>query len=289
MSILGDQILDTRYTSARPEKLFISIGGISCAIIGHDPYFFDLLRARYQWFQSSGPATYEILVRLLSSEEFTLEDVGQPLYPPINRVNSGNNYIIRQADNPFVAVVNTLSKKVLVKLSSSQYCFDSFLRMLFTLILADERGLLLHASAVSENGRGSVFFGPSGSGKTTVTQLSTGRTILTDELGIIRPYNGKYRVYGTPFWGDFMPYRCNVWAELTGLYSLKKDHRNSLVPLNKVQAVNYLYKCVPFFSNDNQLLGRIHDTCCALVDTVPVYELHFRPDTSFWQLVTEHS
>jgi hypothetical protein len=289
MGIRGDRVLDTQHIPSGTRKLSISIGGIRCVILCHDTSFIDLLRARYQWFESPGPAVYEILVRLVPIELLTLDNVRLPAHPHIKKVNSSDNYIIKEAGNLFVAVANTFSKKVLVKLWKSKYCFDSFLRILFTLILTDERGLLLHASAVSENGRGSVFFGPSGSGKTTITRLSSGRTILSEEMVIIKPHNGGYRVYGTPFWGDFSPDRSSTRAELDCLYSIKKDQRNSLMLLDKSQAVKNLYQCVPFFSDDGQLQNRIFDTCRTLVDAVPVYELHFLPDPSFWQVLNEHS
>ena len=289
MSIRGDRVLDTQHIPSGTRKLSISIGGIRCAIICHDTGFIDLLRARYQWFESPGPAVYEILVRLVPIEDLTLENVRMPSHPLIKKVNSGENYIIKQAGNLFIAVANTFSKKVLVKMWKSEYCFDSFLRILFTLILTDERGLLFHASAVSENGRGSVFFGPSGSGKTTIARLSSGRTILSEEMVIIKPHNGGYRVYGTPFWSEFTPDRSNARAELDGLYSLKKDQANSIVSLDKLRAATNIYQCVPFFSDDGQLQSRILDTCRTLVDAIPVYELHFLPDPSFWQVLNEHS
>ena len=271
------------------ERFFITIGGINCAIISQDISFLNLLRTRYQWFESSGPATYEILVRPVPIEEFTLEDMGQLSSPLVKKVNSGANYIMRGADDPFVAVVNTSSKKALVKTWNNQYCFDSFFRMLFTLILIDEMGLLLQASAVSEGGRGSVFFGPSGSGKTTIARLSGDRIVLSDELVLIRPHNGRYRVYGTPFGGEFTLGQSNARAEIGGLFLLHKDIKNGLVPLDKVQAVTNLYHCVPFFSDDSRLLNRLIDTCRTLADTVPVYELHFLPDPSFWQVLNEQS
>jgi hypothetical protein len=286
---VGNQLLDTQHLPSLSRKFFISIGGIRCAIFSYDTGFLDLLQARYRWFESSGPAAYEILIKLVSLEDLTLENAKMPLQPMIKKVNSGDNYIIKQADNQFVAVVNTSSKKVLLKMRKSEYCFDSFLRMLFTLILVDERGFLLQASAVSENGRGSVFFGPSGSGKSTVARLSEERTVLSDELVLVKPHNGGYRVYGTPFWSGFSPDWSNARAELSGLYSLKKAQTNGLMSLDRVQALTKLYQCVPFFKGDVQLQKRILGACFALVNTVPVYELHFLPDLSFWQVLNESS
>jgi len=289
MSIPADRVLDKQRIPSRTQKLSISIGGIRCAIISHDTSFLDLLRTRYQWFESSGPAAYEILARLMPIEDLTINNARIYSHVLIKKVNSGDNYIIKQADKLFVAVANTSSRKVLIKMCRSEDCFDSFLRMLFTLILIDERGLLLHASAVSENGRGSVFFGPSGSGKTTIAQLSAGRTLLSDEMVIIKPHNGGYRVYGTPFWGELIPGRSNARAKLGGLYLLKKDHMNSLMSLDRMQALLNLYQCVPFFDDDSQLRSRILDNCRTLVDAIPIYELHFLPDLSFWQILNEHN
>jgi len=246
-----------------------------------------MLRARYQSFESLDPATYEILVQLVPLFDLSFDNMGDLSRIEVKRISTGDDYIIRRKDNPFVAMVNTLSRKALVKMWDSEYCFDSFLRIFYSLILADEGGLLLHASSTSDRGRANVFFGPSGSGKTTVARLSQDRTVLTDELAIIKPWDGKYQVYGTPFWGEFTPGRSNAQAELNGLYSLKKDQRNSIVPLDKIRAVMDLYRCVLFFSDDSQLLSRILDTCCAVVDKVPIYELHFRQDPSFWEVLNE--
>ena len=288
MDNLDNLLINTQEISSGTERFSISIGGIRFSIICQDTRFLKTLQARYQWFESTGPTTYEILVRILPFEELALENMGQPCHPQVMKINSGDNYIIRRTDNPFLAIVNTLSKKVLVKLWDSEYCFDSFLRMLFTLIMAQEGGLVIHASAISDGEQGDVFFGPSGSGKTTVTRLSTNRIILTDELALIKPHNGEYRVYGTPFWGEFTPGRSNAHARLRGLYSLKKAQKNSLVPMDRVRAVEELYQCVLFFSKDSHLLQLMFNNCCVIVDKVPSYELHFLSDPSFWQVVDRH-
>jgi len=248
--------------------------------------FVDLLGRRYQWFESSFPVDYEILVQLVPRSAFSINSCIETPLITVNEVN-GDNYLVRRADNPFIAEVDIISKKVSLMMWESQYCFDSFLRVFYSLVLAEEGGLVLHGASVCKEGRGRVFFGPSGSGKTTVAKLSQGLNVLTDELVIIRPQNGTYQVYGTPFWGEFSPGRSNIQAELIGLYSLRKDPNNSLVLMDKLRAVTELYQCVLFFGKGRRLLGCVLDACCALADQVPVYELHFRPDPDFWRVVDD--
>jgi len=267
------------------KKLTISIGDIRCSIHSENSGFLGMLRARYESFESLEPATYEILVQLVPFPDLTSGNIEDISRIDVKRISTEGVYIIRRKDNPFVATVNTLSRKVQVKMWESEYCFDSFLRIFYSLTLVDEGGLLLHASSASDGGRANVFFGPSGSGKTTIARLSQGRTVLTDELAIIKPWGGRYKVYGTPFWGEFTPGRSNVQAELAALYSLKKAQKNSIVPLDKISAVMDLYRCVLFSSDDSQLLSQILDNCYAVVDKVPIYELHFRQDPSFWEML----
>lgn len=276
-----DAVLD----AIRTNRFSICIGGFNLAIKAEDTPFLDELRARYRWFASVGPADYEVAIQLAGLKELAVDNRGQPRGPTISTIYPENIYIIRRTDNPFIAIFDTRTGNISLKMWSSQYCFDSFLRVLFTLLLADQGGLLLHASAIGTEGRGSIFFGSSGSGKTTVTRLSSGRTILTDELALIKPCNGGYRVYGTPFWGEFTPGNSNESADLKGLYLLKKAKSNYLVPLGRAQAIAEIYQCVLFFSNEKHLLGRVLDTCSNLAASVPVQALHFLPDPSFWQIL----
>lgn len=283
--------MNAQVTLSKSGGFSISIGGISFAIYINNTALMETLRSRYRWFESPGSADYEISVTVLPFGELIARgrDTSETVSPQVEVVKSEDKFIIRRADNPFDALVDTSLKKVSVRMWNSQYCFDSFLRILLTLILTDDNGLLLHAAAVSDGKRGLVFFGPSGSGKTTVARLSASRTILTDELALIRSHNGGYRVYGTPFWGEFTPGRSNSQAGLSNLYALKKAGANRLVPVDRVRAVSELYRCVLFFSNEAHLLSRILDTCVSLVNAVPVNELHFLPDPSFWQVVNGQS
>ncbi len=73
--------------------------------------------------------------------------------------------------------------------------------------LARGRGLLVHALAVSDQGRGLLFVGHSGAGKSTLANLYKGRrgvTILGDERILVSRHGPGFLVSGTPWSGGAM-------------------------------------------------------------------------------------
>jgi hypothetical protein len=286
MNILQDIETVARQISVRTERLYISMGGISSAVISRDTEFLKQLQERFGSPESAGKADYEIILIPASYQEFVEDFDSRSLYPFVKRVKSGDNYIIKQNDHPFMAILNTTSRKVLVKMPRDLSSFSSFLRVLYSLILVSEKALLFSAAAVSEKGRGKVFFGPFGSGKTTVACSAPDHSSVVDDIVIIKNHNGRYRVYGTPFQEKFTGENMDsVRAELNGLYLLKKDTENRLLVMNNKKAVSALFRNVIFFSDDARLLGQVLRVCRNLASSVPVYELHFRPDLSFWELI----
>ncbi len=67
--VVRDERLAVKRISSGNRRLSISIGGIRCAVFSHDTGFLDLLRTRYQGFESPGNAVYEILIKLVPIEK----------------------------------------------------------------------------------------------------------------------------------------------------------------------------------------------------------------------------
>lgn len=166
---------------------------------------------------------------------------------------------------------------------------ENFLRALYAWLGVEHGSLLLHSSGVVHKGRGYVFFGASGSGKTTITRLSVGDFILSDDLVMLRRQPGtpsSVAVYGTPFRGDFAEApRLNTSAKLCGLYALVKDQVHELRPINREQAAAMLAACVPFVMSRPDSAGRVLELCQRIVDAQPVQALHFRRDPGFWSVI----
>jgi hypothetical protein len=161
---------------------------------------------------------------------------------------------------------------------------ENFLRVLYAHLCLREGGLLLHAAGVVHEGAGFIFFGPSGSGKSTASRLSLDKTILSDDLVIIRIHGDEVRAYGVPFRGDFPEApRVNMSAALRGLFALVKAPEHAIARIDPPGALARLLACVPFVMIDAAHARRAVEICAQVVERVPVRALRFRPDSGFWK------
>lgn len=163
---------------------------------------------------------------------------------------------------------------------------ENYLRVLYAWCAVRAGGLLLHSAGVVRDGRAFLFFGASGSGKTTVARLSADYAILSDDILMVKPVNGTFQAFGVPFRGEFVDApRANTRAPLAGLYRLRKAAEHRVAPMPPAQAVAALASCTPFVVINPEMGRQVMDICSRLVAQVPVLELHFRKDPSFWRVI----
>ncbi len=270
-------------------KLTIAIGGVGCSILSDDPHFLDQIRSHYLPFESSVPPLYEVMLQPVSTTACATNGEKGLLRPIIKPLGRGGNYLIVQPDNSFSALVNTLSRKALVKMSWTRTSLDSFLRIFYGLVLPNEGGLLVNASSIGDGRQGSLFLSPPECGGTTVARPPHDYKVLGDGLSLVTYRNGRPQVHWTPFAGDPPPGRTNMALDLCAVYSLRTDRRNVVTQLDKARAATELYRTVLLFTYDISLLGQVLDTCYSLVHKIPVYQLRFTPDRSLWQVISQKS
>ena len=76
--------------------------------------------------------------------------------------------------------------------------------ILMICILSRGRGLMVHACGIDDGGKGYLFTGNSAHGKTTMATLWRNHShILNDDRIIIRYQDKRFRMYGTPWHGDY--------------------------------------------------------------------------------------
>ncbi len=162
------------------------------------------------------------------------------------------------------------------------------LRVLLAYLLSESNGMLLHASGVVVNGEAYVFFGRSGSGKSTVAALSKslGYQVLSDDLIALRKLPNGYFVYGLPFKGSHPEAVVSPGRyPLAGIFHLQKSDEVTLSPLQPGRAVGQLLSCLPFFHQDSHAMTRMLPLVSDLILGCGGYELSFRADASFWELL----
>ena len=120
-----------------------------------------------------------------------------------------------------------------------------------------------------------------------MASLSPAGTVLTDEISLLRFENGEWRAYGTPFWGEFRAAGSNWSAPVRGLFRLVQATENRIEPLRRLEMLRALLPNVLFFSSESEANRRLLKILGHAVDSIPGYELAFRKDSAFWEVLPE--
>jgi hypothetical protein len=261
------------------DDLAIAIAGLGAAIVTRDRDVTQLVHDRYKGFVSSGTPEWQL--------EIDVGPVGGGRAHDDVRVSRDGmeaRYTVNRGD--FAGTVDLPARRASVTLAdANEYSLDSFLRILYSLALVAADGVIVHAASLVRNGRAHLFCGPSGSGKTTVARLSPDATLLSDELSIVRMSEARARCHGTPFWGELARAGDDRAAPLGGIFFLHHGARHALDPVVPRRAIERLLPNVLFFARDADLTAGVLDIAADLVEAVPCFDLSFRLDAGFWEIV----
>lgn len=181
--------------------------------------------------------------------------------------------------------------------------------------LAGRGGIIVHAAGVVIEGQAVVLPGVSGAGKSTLSRLlldaGPGESLLSDDRVILRSTPGSpggkgpetfpaesaatpraaaaeplgaFKAWGTPWPGDAQVAR-NASAPLAALLFLVKAAKTEAVPLAPGEAMRRLMPVVSCPWYDKERGSQVLETCGRVVETVPCYDLRFRPDHSVADLL----
>jgi len=260
------------------QESVIEIGGIPIRVSCESPEFVRMLEDRYSGFLSP---------EALSAIQFDVE------LAPSGRIAGEDDVAVRCESGRWLIERNDLraewdaaEQRCRIVQSLNPYSIDTVLRIVHTLILAREGGLLVHAASAVRNGKAFVFAGVSGAGKTTIASLAPADVILlTDEISYLRRKEHGFFAYGTPFAGELARPGENIQAPQAALFFLHKGPENAIVPVRASEAVRRLLENVLFFAHDPELVGLVFETAYELVRRVPAYQLTFVPDQRVWELI----
>lgn len=152
-------------------------------------------------------------------------------------------------------------------------------------------GTFIHACGVDDGNKGYIFAGPSGYGKSTIGKLSLPRTILCDEMVLLKKDDGPGKtVFGTPYVGESKG--LNRGVRCRGIYFIEQSIENALLPIRRMSAAINLIKegiMGNFLSLEGVRnvvsYGTFLPLVLDLLAGIPCYRLRFKKDNSFWRLI----
>lgn len=189
------------------------------------------------------------------------------------------HYIIR---SDFCKARAYLLRKKKNKLSwaISDIIYDA-LQIILIQYLCQKGGIFTHAMGIKDkDGKGLLFVGKSGRGKSTAAKLwhkHSGAKVLNDDRIIVRKFNNRFFIYGTPWHGDFYDYLASRTerARLSSIFFINHSRINNATPMKK-RIFKFFYPCIfPTFW-DSGGLKNIIATSHSLIKNVPCFRLGFR-------------
>jgi len=261
------------------DELSLAIAGLRATVVTRHRDILAVVRDRYKGFLSPGTADWRIEVDVRPATGHRSDDDVL-----VSRDGAPGRFVVRRGD--FAATVDLPVRRASVAfLDANEYSIDSFLRILYSLALVEARGLIVHAASLIRNGRAYLFCGRSGSGKTSLARLSTDATLLSDELSIVRTSDQWARCHGTPFWGELARAGDDGSGRLAGIYFLQHGRQHAVKAVTRRQALERLLPNVLFFARDADLTARVLEIAAGLIEAVPCFDLSFRLDPGFWEVV----
>jgi hypothetical protein len=255
-----------------PTELLLSIGGIAARLsFGAAPEpFLTQVRARYGAFTmpASPDVATGVSLRLRFEPMAPLTDVAAHLAH-----TEAHPLVVKATDKTITIKRWDLSVRLSAKKTRGHvewvgaghcemnpYSLDCVLRVIWSVLLPREDGLLVHSCGLRHAEIGVVFPGASGLGKTTLARKAPDADdVLSDEMIAIRrtPSDGGWRVHGTPFWGDFARGGISMrsWP-LRALAFLAQRDSVEMSPVTSSDAALRLLGCMLCFQTDRAAIER---------------------------------
>jgi hypothetical protein len=174
-----------------------------------------------------------------------------------------------------------------VKMIANGWDIEDFLTP-FSYVLAmnyliPRQGIILHSCGVlSENRKGILFIGLSGTGKSTLASFWRQRhgigAVLNDDRVIVRRIRGQFKLYRTPWSGEFNEYtlKAREGIILGNSFFIKHGLCNSMSRMHLKDALAKALPNIFFPFWDHSAYGNVINFCKSLFCQVPPRSLSFK-------------
>lgn len=180
---------------------------------------------------------------------------------------------------------------------AANHFVGTLLKLLFVftcLVMVNRGRLMVHGAGIKKRkGRGGyLFLGTSGAGKSTVAALSSGDVVLSDDATVIEVAGGACHIFATPFRqvGSERGGRKRLYMQQEKLDKLLFLHQSAATFIQPREQRNAFTELLKEHLHCFEVMGeslkrRAFHLCRDVCEMTPAYDLFFRKDTGFWELV----
>jgi hypothetical protein len=231
------------------------------------------------------------LTKILESEWLIIKQFGNAVFIPktsiVYSTNNNLNYIDARLFR-FRGSDNTHRFFVLLEGSEKYGISPYYIYILLNLWKIEQGMLPVHASAIVRKGKLYLFAGPSGAGKSTIASLSldVGGKVLDEDQVTIYPMEDGRRFIADA-WGYSLS-SCNV--PIGAIFSIYQSQNDKLLPLSQINVARLLlerFLDIMTESLPSHLVSHAFSFVANIARHVPGYELYFRKNPEFWNLIDE--
>lgn len=260
------------------EKLTLKIGEHFMQVVCASSDAISMLKKNFHYMDHSFVCQPDLSIRLKNGYGTPFADYEVKIVKEFNQISFQRADYSIQVDADYkhatVAVHDELAlKHALMNLYSS-------------FIVHHNWGLLIHSSCVIEEGRAHIFMGHSGAGKSTAAKLSYPRKLLSDEATILKISGESITVFNSPFRSELQSTDHKENCSLASIQLLEQSRSNKRMKIKKSEALLQITDKVFFWCYRAEEPTKILRLLKLVVNEIPVYELHFQKNNTFWELIS---
>ena len=153
-------------------------------------------------------------------------------------------------------------------------------------LTAQFNAIMIHSSGIIDGEKGYLFSGFSGVGKSTMAGIwqSEGCNIINDDRLMLRIENKKVLMHNTPMFYQDVP-KLN---QLNAIFLLKQTKENCINQLHGIEAITRLMAFCIQHAYDKQYLENHLSNIFDISDSIPIFELGFKPDADIVTYIRSH-
>ncbi len=258
-------------------SLYIKIAEHNCKIIQVSNEFLPFLLERFPFpdGQVEGP---DLNLRINHGYGTPFEDYEVKIIKKENQVVYLRKDYFIEVDSCFRNATISAYDELALK--------HALMNLYSSFILHHNWGVLLHSSCVMDGDQAHIFAGHSGAGKSTAARLSTPRELLSDEATLIKVTDQSIRIYDSPFRSELETVGYKGHAPLSSIQLLFQAKFNERSQVKQSDAFMQLMDKMFYWPYKEDEVVKVLDFLKKIVRNVPVYDLHFQKNNTFWELIS---